>query len=467
MPKVVLTTCLSIGITLGSSTVQAENNDNELPKVFHVYIDGELIGSVGSKDVVKSFIEEKVSEEEKTREDDLQLTVSQDIKYVPEVTFNPSYNNHQVINQLKEQISYSVQAIKMEIDGELVGYFNDKESAKEVLNTYMEKYLPEDVVEKFNDPDYEPKKDIKLSVGQSTYLDVSFDEKVSLEEEKINPNELLTHDQALQLLERGTVADKIHKVQAGEALSTIAGKYDLSVPELLSLNPEMSEDSVIQIGQEVNVTGLEPFLDVVATEEKIVDETIDYKTEYKETDELYKGQTQVKQYGQEGMKRVHYRLTKKNGQVEKREVLESETIKEPVNKIILEGTKVIPSRGTGSFRWPAAGGFITSGLGQRWGSFHKGIDISGVSNRSIYAADNGVVESAGWNSGYGKQVVINHRNGYRTSYSHLSSINVSPGQTVKKGQTIGVMGSTGNSTGVHLHFELYKNGALQNPASYF
>jgi murein DD-endopeptidase MepM/ murein hydrolase activator NlpD len=139
---------------------------------------------------------------------------------------------------------------------------------------------------------------------------------------------------------------------------------------------------------------------------------------------------------------------------------------EPVPHIVVKGTKEIPSRGTGNLAWPTVGGYISSEQGQRWGRFHKGIDIARPSNRTIKAADNGKVVSAGYDGGYGNKIVIDHQNGLRTVYAHLDSIGVSVGQTVSQGSAIGVMGSTGNSTGVHLHFEVYKNGALQNPSNY-
>ncbi|GAA0493952.1 M23 family metallopeptidase [Salinibacillus aidingensis] len=483
LPKVVLTTCLSLGITLGSGSIQAVESDEELPRVYHVYMDGEHVGTVGSKKVIESFLDEKVTAEEEKR-GDVQLAVSQDIEYIPEVTFQPVFDNQRVMNQLKDEISYSLAAVQLKVGGELVGYFKDEKVAKKVLAKYMEKYLPEKVVkqtiqdivnesentEKTSESDEDEKKasdDKKIKTEDSTILDVSFSKKVSLSDEKVDPNEILSVEQGIKLLEKGTLGQKLHEVKQGEALSTIASKHDLSVSELLSLNPDLEENSIIQIGDKVNVTGYEPFLNVETTEEKTVKETIDYETEYKQTDDLFKGQTRVQQQGQEGTKKIHYRLKKKNGQVVDREVMDSEVIKEPVKKIVLEGTKVIPSRGTGDFRWPAAGGYVSSGMGQRWGSFHKGMDIARPSNRSIYAADNGVVVSAGYDGGYGNRIVINHKNGYRTTYSHLSSIRVNVGQTVQKGQVIGIMGSTGNSTGVHLHFEVYKNGALKNPANFF
>src|SRR5690606_16201484 len=168
----------------------------------------------------------------------------------------------------------------------------------------------------------------------------------------------------------------------------------------------------------------------------------------------------------DGKKVVQYAIEIRNGNVVKRDVLEEEVTKEPVNKVIVKGTKVVPSRGTGNLAWPTVGGYISSNVGYRWGSYHKGIDIARPSNRSILAADNGTVVSAGYSGGFGNKIEINHNNGMKTIYAHLSSINVSVGQTVQRGQQIGIMGSTGNSTGVHLHFEVYKNGALQNPLNY-
>lgn len=128
------------------------------------------------------------------------------------------------------------------------------------------------------------------------------------------------------------------------------------------------------------------------------------------------------------------------------------------------------SEGTGALVWPTDGGYVSSQMGTRWNKQHKGIDIARTDKSSvpsIYAAESGVVESASFNNGgYGNKIVINHDNGLKTVYAHLSSMNVSAGQKVGRGQKIGVMGETGRSTGIHLHFEVYKNGALQNPLSY-
>lgn len=120
--------------------------------------------------------------------------------------------------------------------------------------------------------------------------------------------------------------------------------------------------------------------------------------------------------------------------------------------------ELTPGHATGWLRWPARGR-ITDGY--RPG--HPGIDIAANHGVPIYAADGGVVRSAFWNGNYGNQVVINHRNGFITSYSHLSSFAVGAGQLVAKGSVIGYNGSTGYSTGPHLHFEVIRNGYYVNP----
>jgi murein DD-endopeptidase MepM/ murein hydrolase activator NlpD len=156
-----------------------------------------------------------------------------------------------------------------------------------------------------------------------------------------------------------------------------------------------------------------------------------------------------------------------NGDVVDKRVKEKTVLQKPVEKVVVEGTKVIPSRGTGDFGWPTVGGHISSYMGQRWGKFHKGIDIAGPENRKILAADNGTVVSAGWNDGgYGNRVIINHNNGLKTTYNHMARILVHDGQVVEKGEQIGVMGETGHATGVHLHFEVYRNGSLVDPLDY-
>ncbi|MFC7534826.1 M23 family metallopeptidase [Actinoplanes sp. GCM10030250] len=111
---------------------------------------------------------------------------------------------------------------------------------------------------------------------------------------------------------------------------------------------------------------------------------------------------------------------------------------------------------------PLSAAQVTSCFGQRWGRLHAGVDLAAPHGSPIVAAGAGVVVTAGPNGGYGNAVLIDHGNGYLTNYGHMSKIVVEPGQKVTAGQHIGDEGSTGHSTGPHLHFEVHQ-GFFQNP----
>jgi murein DD-endopeptidase MepM/ murein hydrolase activator NlpD len=121
------------------------------------------------------------------------------------------------------------------------------------------------------------------------------------------------------------------------------------------------------------------------------------------------------------------------------------------------------AKGSGTFLWPTSGS-----INQRYWGGHTGIDIGAWTGSAVKAADGGYVAVAGggWNGGYGNHVIIDHGNGFVTLYAHLNSIFVRPGESVTRGQQIGSVGNTGNSTGPHLHFEIRYQGAPRNPFNY-
>ena len=127
---------------------------------------------------------------------------------------------------------------------------------------------------------------------------------------------------------------------------------------------------------------------------------------------------------------------------------------------------------TGGYIWPTDCRYVTSLFGYRvspggiGSTNHAGVDIGASYGSSIYATKAGIVVLAGWNGGYGKCVVVDHGGGNRTLYGHMSTILVSAGQSVSQGEVIGRVGSTGNSTGPHLHYTVYENNALIDPIQY-
>lgn len=131
-------------------------------------------------------------------------------------------------------------------------------------------------------------------------------------------------------------------------------------------------------------------------------------------------------------------------------------------------------KGTGSFIWPApTSTYLTSRFGLRTHPVtgtqksHTGIDIGAGAGDNALAADGGTVTMAGWNGGYGNCVMIDHGNGYKTLYAHLSSISVAKGSVVDKGVVVGHVGSTGVSTGPHLHFEVWSGESRIDPEQFY
>ncbi|RPF51109.1 peptidoglycan DD-metalloendopeptidase family protein [Aquisalibacillus elongatus] len=488
--KTVLTTCVGLGMAFGS--VYADSVNDSFVEVYHVYVDSKHVGTVENKEDVESYIKE-LEEQAENEYDQVDLVPEQDISYVSEVVFTPKDEVDEVQSELGEQISFNASAVKLQLNDEVLGYVSDLKTANQAINRVVSKYLPEDLKQDFElltmdnneihttsilnhlpkeyakdtEEDKEEKENEKIKLNDgSVVVDLGLTENLTFSQQGVDPKELLSAEQLQKMLERGTKGKEVHTIKENEVLGQVASEYDLSFDELLELNPDLNEDSIVQVGQEVFVEAEKPIIDVTYTKETEEEESIGFETEYKDTDSLYKGQTEVEQQGKKGTKRIKYEITTKNNEVINKVKVDEEVVEDPRNKVVLRGTKVIDSRGSGQFANPTVGGILTSTMGYRWGRMHKGIDISGVSDPTIKAADNGTVSFAGNDGAFGKKVVINHNNGYKTLYAHLSSISVSSGQTVKRGQKIGVMGSSGSSTGTHLHFEVLKNGSNVNPLNF-
>ena len=244
-----------------------------------------------------------------------------------------------------------------------------------------------------------------------------------------------------------------------------------SVEKLLELNPGYNIDK-IQIGEVLTLSEAVPYLTVTVKQREYYVEDVMYDIEYTDTAYLYKGDYKVVSAGEYGAADVVANVTYVNGVETERTVLSSVLLKEPVTEQRLQGTKERPTwYPTGTFRWPISGR-ITSYFGGRsspggiGSTNHQGIDIAGSYGTPVYAADGGTVTYAGWMGGYGYLVQIDHGNGYVTRYGHNSSLTVSVGEHVYKGQQIARVGSTGNSTGNHCHFEVRYNGVARNPLNY-
>jgi len=425
--------------------------------LYHVYLNGQEIGTVDNPNRVYGFIQKEIDEQ---THDTVKPKLKSEIQFKEETSLKEEPKTEETMKILQNKIELKVAAQSIQINGKVVGYVSNQQEMNSILDEIKKKYGPLPL------PTDKSKTVTAASAPDST-VTVQFKEEVQTKAEEVSPKKVLTGDQLKTLIEKGTLQQLVHTVKEGDCLGCIAQQYGISKKDIIRNNPEITEDTLLQLGQTLNVTAAKPLLTVKTIEKKQQDIVLDYAIEVKTNDTMYRGDSKVIQPGKEGLKKVTYQIVKENGVETEKKVINEQILEEPVSKIIEKGTKVKPDRGSGSFSWPTYGGSITSGYGARWGRTHKGLDISGVSNRTIKAADNGRVVSAGWKGNYGNCVIVDHGNGYRTLYGHMSSISVSAGDVVEQGEKLGIMGSTGDSTGVHLHFEILKNGANKNPMSFF
>jgi murein DD-endopeptidase MepM/ murein hydrolase activator NlpD len=304
---------------------------------------------------------------------------------------------------------------------------------------------------------------------------VSFVEEVTTEQLEIQPEKIQSAATVLDLLKKGKSTNKEYIVKDSDSWWLIARNNDMKTKEVLAANPGYTEETILHSGQKINLISYTPYLTVISKGVLTKTETIPFEVQNVADDSLAVNEQVVKQQGIDGSKQITTEYTQKNDTIIEKEIIEEQITKQPVTQIVSKGPNVKPytiayasSRGTGSvsgLRWPC-GGYLSSPYGYRSRGFHTGIDLAGNNGSPFIATASGTVVQAGWAGGYGKMILIDHGNGVKTRYAHASTILVSAGQRVDQGQTIGSVGSTGNATGPHLHFEVIINGNTVNPRNY-
>lgn len=454
-----------IAIMLASFTTDIgyANEKENLLTVHHIYSEGDYIGGLSNLDELEQLKKEEL-EKATAKFEDLSLVIGSDLSLVPERVFKAKVEDQKIIDKIKPMLVVEAEAIGIQVDEESVVYVKDQVSYDKVIRNLKLQSISEKELKEFEERQ-KSSTIPPLEENETRVVDIIMSSDLQAVKGQTDPTEVLTVEEATNFLNKGSLEEKKYTVQSGDVLGTIANNNGMTTAKLMELNGGLTEETVLQLGEELNVTVTKPFVEVEVHYESKKKEEIAYEKVTKKDETLYKGDNKVTQKGSNGERIVTENIRKKNGQVIGQSVEVEQVLAEPKDEVIVVGTKVMASRGSGSFIWPASGGYISSPMGTRWGRMHQGIDIARPSSHSIFAADSGVVVSAGSDGSYGNRIIIDHKNGYRTLYAHLSSINVSVGQTVPSGTTIGVMGSTGRSTGVHLHFEVTKDGTLLDPVS--
>lgn len=240
-----------------------------------------------------------------------------------------------------------------------------------------------------------------------------------------------------------------HTVVPGDTLYGIAKKYKLSAETVMFANNLERNPDLLRLGQQLVILPVDGIYHTVA-----------------KNDTLEKIAKAYKVKPEAIIKYPLNRLDARNPTITvgQKLIVPGGKKEIPVPQVQVYRGPVPPGakKGTGRFVWPTSG-YLTQGFK----ALHRAIDIALATGAPIKAADTGYIVAAGWsNDGYGNYIVIDHGNGFQTLYAHLSKIFVKPGDVVGQGTIIGHMGSTGRSTGPHLHFEIRKGGIQLNPLSY-
>lgn len=353
---------------------------------------------------------------------------------------------------LRAGMTPKIQATQIWINGEMKAVVESGESAQALLDEIVQG-------------------SILLNQGE-ILLESSLMDTVQLEDALVDAPMVEERSAVLERFRQGLSFAETYQVQPKDTLWDIAVNRGVSVTELQQANPGM-EPAALRPGDLIVIQQQQALFHIRYRKEVVVKEAIPFAVEYTEDASLYQGQEKVATPGQEGIRENVYTQTFENGQLVDNQQTRTTEVKTPVTQVVARGTKAWPVQyGTGRFVVPASGRILGMYGSDRGSYNHKGVDICQWSGsaRGVYAADSGTVTVAkpdGYNGGRGVYVEISHGNGLTTAYYHFASINVVQGQSVSQGQQIGVMGTTGNSVGIHLHFEVRVNGNNVDPNGYF
>lgn len=359
-------------------------------------------------------------------------------------------NTQQLANKmLSESNKELADAYGIYVDGQFIGAVRDKNKVADTMTKNLLNYKVDGEI-----------RDMCYSKS------IDYVEGIYLTESVISENE------AIKKLTAKNYSTESYVVQKSDSIVSVCQKYNMTEEKFKELNPSLDEEKSLVPGTVIKVLEAESFIPIQYIRELETTSFIDYETVEVETSEINLGRSELLVKGSRGEKQNKIEVTYIDGVERSRKTLSSVITKEPTVEQIGIGTYTAKPAssdtvltGSGKFAWPVDGGFISDPfISDR---NHKGMDIAAPAGTDIYAADDGVVVASGWNTGgYGYFVMIDHLDGYETLYGHCSGLYVVEGQTVTRGQLIAAVGTTGDSTGNHCHFEVRESGMCLNPANF-
>ncbi|MBQ5327190.1 MAG: M23 family metallopeptidase [Oscillospiraceae bacterium] len=408
-----------------------------------VSLEGEDIGVINNYTVLKNA--DKIIKNKLVATDDQVWTLDSDIKMVS-LGRKQTVDERQLANNILQASDENIiEASGLYVDGEFVGAVKDATKLNRALASLKAPYENGD-----------------------ENRTVSFVQNVSVLDGIFFADTVVPDSQLADLVVSEVSGAKFYTVARGDSPSLVAKKNGITYRELLALNG-VSEFKSFQIGDVVQVGASVPFLQVKYVERTTRQVEIPFSRKTEKNNKMTLGTTKVSQKGVKGLKEELVESVYIDGMLQQETVVQSTVLKEPVTEITQQGTLyngTVIQGGNGRLVWPTGGGYVSRGFVGQYPA-HNGVDIAGPYGTHIYAADTGVVTKALYtNVGYGIYCIIEH-GGYQTLYGHCSRLLVSVGQQVQQGQLIAYMGSTGNSTGNHLHFEVKRGNVRYNPYNWF
>lgn len=412
---------------------------------FTVVSDGEELFKLRDPELLGSAII-KLKKEFENKEKH-EIDIESKFEVIPSLAKDDEIVSEEELYQLvKSNITYSILAYELKVNGQKIGILNSKKEAENVVEKVKEHFTQ----------DYD----------KESLLEITTVEDIEIEQVKAKNSEIQKEEPLVNYIIKGTKEEKTYIVEKGDTYWTIAEYFNMTLDDLITANPT-SDPERIQIGDELNLVVPKPFVNVQVKRKLIQEEKVAYETEYAYVSYMYNDEEVVSKAGQYGLSEIESIVTEQNGIQISKEVISEKVITPPVTKLVTTGTQdPPPKQGTGFFINPLPGSMISSRYGARSGGFHRGQDMAKAHGSSIKAADGGTVTFAGWSGSYGYMVDIDHGGGFTTRYAHCSDIYVSAGEKIYQGKSIAAVGSTGVSSGPHLHFEVRKYGSLVNPAAY-
>ena len=450
----------------------------QIHNYYQVYLGGEKIGLIVSKDELLDLIDEEQQDiKDKYKVDKVHSPNDLEIQEV--ATYRTDLMTaKEVYDEIKDLDPFTIEGYEVTITSgknKKTFYILNKDDLDVAVRNTVLAFVDESKYNDYLNGEQEEIVDTGVEI-----TNIYLKDNVSVKKAYVSTEENIITDQDtlnMYFLFGTTELTSKYKVKETDTIEKIAYNNKLGVSDFLIANPNIAgENALLAVGQEVTVAHVNPLSDIVIESFETEYQTVKYETKIIYDKTLNADQTYVKQQGSNGLSKVTFATKQINNSIVNTAQVTNEVIREAVDRIMVYGAKnVIYFGNTTYWAWPTVKPFkISSHYGYRIhpirkvAHLHNGTDITGTSSTNIFAIQSGKVTHAGWSGGgEGINVVIDHENGYTSQYMHLAKAVVKVGTRVDKGQLIGIMGCTGSCTGRHLHLTVRKDGKTINPLTLY